>query len=445
MTGSTPAATSLPRTIGPFGLAATVINVIIGSSVFVFPAIVATALGAAGILSYLIAAFAMALIVLCLAESGTRITAAGGTYAYVEAAWGPFAAWVVGLLIYLGVQLIASAVVASVFVGSLAVVVPGLGAGVPRAAVLVLIFLTFALVNIRGGARLGAKVVEGVTVAKLLPLLVLVVAGLVAFTPAFVTWETTPPIQDLGRMAMRLLYLFAGVEAVLSVSGELRDPARTVPRGVLGGLAVVTIIYLGVQFAAQGILGPALPSHTQAPLADAAAAVLGTNGRNLLLLGAVISTLGFLSADMLASPRTLFAMGKAGRLPRVLATVHPRFGSPAVAIAVHAVIACVLAVIADFDTLTALASSALLLIYLLCCTATLRLQRLRVGEDQVTLRLPFGPLIPLAATALVIAMMTTLSGREILAVAFVVGIAAITFVVSRRRAGPADTPESGAP
>lgn len=69
-------------------------------------------------------------------------------------------------------------------------------------------------------------------------------------------------------MTMRLIYLFAGVEAVLAASGELRDPARIVPRGVLGGLGLATLIYLGTQFAAQGILGPALPSHTQAPLAD---------------------------------------------------------------------------------------------------------------------------------------------------------------------------------
>jgi len=423
----------LPRAIGAFGLAATVINVIIGSSIFVFPAIVGAALGAAGILAYLVAAVAMGLIVLCLTESGGRVTASGGTYAYVGAAFGPFAAWVVGLLMYVGVQMIASAVVASVFVGALSVLAPAVGAGVPRALALVAIYLAFATVNIRGGARLGARVVEGVTVAKLLPLLLLVGLGLVAFQPEHVRWETTPAIGELGRMAMRLLYLFGGVEAVLAISGELEDPSRTIPRGVLGGLGVATMIYLGVQFAAQGLLGASLGSHAQAPLADAAAVVLGVPGRNLLLLGAVIAPLGFLSADMLASPRTLFAMAQGGRLPRVLASVQPRFGSPAVAIAVHAAIACVLAIAADFDTLTALASSAMLLIYFLCCTATLVLQRRQVGEETLVFRLPLGPLVPIAATALVVGMMTTLAAREIVAVALVVGLAGVTYLPSRRR------------
>ncbi len=436
MTEPNPPAAGLARTIGPLGLAAAVINVIIGSSIFVFPAIVAGALGAAGMLAYLVAATAMGLIALCLAESGTRVTAAGGTYAYVEAAYGPFAAWVVGLLIYLGVQLIASAVVASVFVASLSVLVPGVAAGPARTTLLIAIYVVFASINIRGGARLGTRVVQGVTLAKLLPLLILVGVGLVAFQPDFVRWEGIPAIGDLARMAMRLIYLFAGVEAVLAVSGELRDPARTVPRGVLGGLGLATLIYLGTQFAAQGILGPALPSHTQAPLADAAAAVLGAPGRTLLLLGAVVSTLGFLSADMLASPRTLFAMGVARRLPRALATVHPRFGSPVVAIAFHAVVACTLAIVADFNTLTALASSALLLIYLLCCTATLVLQRRKVGDATVSFRLPFGPLIPLAGTALVLGMMTTLTAREVFAVGLVVAFAGAAYAISRRATRP---------
>jgi amino acid transporter len=429
---STPPPSGLARTIGPLGLAATVINVIIGSSVFVFPAIVAGALGAAGILGYLVAATAMALIVLCLAESASRVPVTGGTYGFVQAAYGPFVAWVVGLLIYLGVQLIASAVVASVFVSSLSVLVPTVREGLARAGVLVAIYITFAFVNVRGGAELGAKVIGWVTIAKLLPLVVLIGVGLVVFRPEFVRWDVTPSAAELGRMTMRLLYLFAGVEAVLSVSGELRDPSRTVPRGILAGLTVATVVYLGVQFAAQGVLGPALPSHTQAPLADAAGVALGPPGRTLLLLGAAISTLGFLSADMLASPRTLFAMGAAGRLPSRLAAVHPRFGSPAVAIVVHAMIACTLAIVADFDTLTTLASSALLVIYLLCCTATLVLQRRRVGDDLVSLRLPFGPTIPLAATGLVVSLMTTLTMREVLAVVLVVGLAGVAYLVTSK-------------
>jgi amino acid transporter len=124
-------------------------------------------------------------------------------------------------------------------------------------------------------------------------------------------------------------------------------------------------------------------------------------------------------------------MGTAGRLPRAVASVHPRFGSPAVAIAVHATAACTLAIIADFDLLTSLASSALLLIYLLCCLATMVLQRRGLGDNQEAFRLPFGPLVPLAATALVVGMMTTLTRQEVIAVLVVVVLAWLIYLRTR--------------
>ncbi len=188
----------LARTIGPFGLGASVINLIIGSSIFVFPATVAAALGAPGILAYVVAAALMGLIALCFAESGSRVTGTGGTYAYVETAFGPFTAWLVGLLIYLGVQLVATAVVGTVFIRSLSVLVPAVGQGLPRAVILVLTFATFALINIRGGARGGVRVVEVVTFAKLAPLILLGIVGLVAFRAEFVRWDVIPPAADIG-------------------------------------------------------------------------------------------------------------------------------------------------------------------------------------------------------------------------------------------------------
>jgi len=426
----------LARAIGVSGLAASVINVIIGSSIFVFPAIVAKGLGAAGISAYLVAALAMGLIALCFAESGSRVTAAGGSYAYVETAFGPLAAWIVGSLLYVGVQLVAAAVVSTVFVSSLSALVPALGGQVARAVFLVGLFTLFATVNIRGGARIGARVVEGITLAKLAPLAILIVAGVVAFHPEFVRWTTIPALGDVGRMAMRLLYLFAGVEGALAVSGEISNPSRTVPRGVLLGLGTCAFIYIGVQFAAQGLLGPELPAHVQTPVADAARVALGDIGRVLILIGAVISATGYASADMLASPRSLFAMGEAGRLPRALAAVHPRFGSPYIAIATHAVLACSLALVADFDTLTSLSSSALLAIYFICCAATIRLRYLGVGEELKPFRLPLGPVIPLLAIGIVSLLATTLARREIIALAVFLVLATGAFLVSRRRTEP---------
>ncbi|MBX6332720.1 MAG: APC family permease, partial [Gemmatimonadaceae bacterium] len=166
---------SLMRALGVRGLAATTFNVMIGTGIFVLPAVVAAAMGAAAPLAYLVCAAAMGLIVLCFAEAGSRVSLTGGPYAYVEVALGPFVGFLGGVLLWL-VALFASAAVASALVGSAAVFWPVLAHPLPRAALLVGVFALLTAVNVRG-VRQGTRLVEIVTVAKLLPLLLLVAAG----------------------------------------------------------------------------------------------------------------------------------------------------------------------------------------------------------------------------------------------------------------------------
>ena len=134
-----------------------------------------------------------------------------------------------------------------------------------------------------------------------------------------------------------LIFAFVGVEIALVPSGEVRDPARTVPRALFSALAITTTLYLLIQTVAQGLLGPSMATYATAPLAEAAARVLGQGGRLLVLLGAIVSMFGYVSGDMLGSPRALFAFGRDGVLPAALARVHPRFHTPYVAIVVYAV------------------------------------------------------------------------------------------------------------
>ena len=129
-------------------------------------------------------------------------------------------------------------------------------------------------------------------------------------------------------------------------------------------------------------------------------------------------------------------MAAAGRLPRQLAAVNRRFGSPAVAIVTHAVTAAALAIKADFNTLTTLASSALLLIYFMSAVGLIVLQRRKIGEDRVVFRLPGGPVIPLAATILVLGLIRALAWHEIVALLVAVAFAGITYVLSRLRRVP---------
>ena len=142
-----------------------------------------------------------------------------------------------------------------------------------------------------------------------------------------------------------------GIEIALAPSGEIRDPARTVPRAVFLALGLTTLIYLLLQLVAMAVLGPALASFADAPLAEVASRVLGPPGGTLILVGGSISMLGFLCGDALGTPRSLYAFARDGLLPAPLARLHPRFRTPWLAIIVYAVLAWALASIGSFGVL----------------------------------------------------------------------------------------------
>src|SRR5207244_7149349 len=174
-----------------------------------------------------------------------------------------------------------------------------------------------AVVNVRG-VSVGARLVEAITAAKLIPLVVFVVAGVWFVRGEYLAWPAFPAASDVGRTAIVLIFAFVGVEVALVPSGEVVDPPRTVPRALFLALAITTTLYLLVQGVAQGLLGPSMSTYAAAPLAEAASRVLGGAGRLLVLAGATISMFGYMSGDMLGSPRAFFALGRDGILPAAL-------------------------------------------------------------------------------------------------------------------------------
>jgi amino acid transporter len=425
-------------------LAANIVNTIVGSGIFVLPAVVAAILGPAAMIAYLICAALVALFGLCFAEVGSRVHVSGGAYAYVEAAFGPYVGFSAGLLLGCA-ELAASAAVATIFVGSLNALLPGGGGPVSRAALLILLYATLAIVNVRG-VRTGARLMELITAAKLVPLVLLIVAGMFVLHPSFLRWEGFPPIADVGRASLVLMFAFTGVEGPLTSSGEVSNPARTVPRAVLLGLSTVALLYAGLQIVSQGVLGPALASITDAPLGAVAERALGGPGRTLILVAAIVSTLGYVSGDMLATPRLLFAFARDGLLPARFGAVHARFRTPYVAIIAYAAAACVLAVSGSFRVLAVLSAVGILLVDLACCLAVLALRRddaRAVGESRngesgsAPFRVPGGPVVPLLASAVVVWLLTSARAVEFLAAAAVLVVAALLYWLRPRRGATA--------
>jgi len=288
----------------------------------------------------------------------------------------------------------------SAFVDQVGLLVPGTGQGLPRAAIIVAAVALLAFVNVRG-VRIGASVIEGAVVAKLLPLAVFLAVGVFFVQPAALAWPGWPAGDELGETVLLLIFAFVGIEVALVPSGEVRDPRRTVPRAIYLALGITTLLYLAIQAVAQGVLGAGMAEHAEAPLAAAASRFLGEGGRILVLAGGAISMFGYMCGDMLSSPRALYAFGRDGFLPRALARVHPSFHTPHVAIVVHGLLASALAISSTFRHLAILSNVAVLSLYFLCCAAALRLVARPAPNGERAFTLPGARVIPIAAMAVI--------------------------------------------
>lgn len=384
----------LSRELGTRQLAATIFNYTVGSGIFVLPAFAVLQLGTAAPLAYVACAIIIGLVVLCFAEAGSRVSATGGPYAYVEAALGPFVGFVAGCLV-LATGTSAAGAVASVVARSILSLVPDAPVWVTPLFILLLVSILVAI-NYRG-VKTGARVIEGITVAKLLPLLAFVGIGVFFIEPANLAWSAVPDMSAVLGTAGIVIFAFSGIEGSLIPSGEVKNPSKTVPRAAFIALGSATLLYLAIQFVALGIMGTDLANDRTTPLASAAGAIAGPTARTILVVGAVVSMFGYLSANVLSEPRGLFAFSRDGFLPRIFSSVHPQFHTPHVAILVYGVVVAIIALSGTYETLAVFANLAALSLYFLCAIAAYVLRKRDVRTDGDPFLAPGGALVPIAA------------------------------------------------
>jgi amino acid transporter len=427
----------LVRAIGVPGLTANIVNTTIGASIFTLPALVAQGLGAAAPIAFVVCAIAMTLFVTCFALAGSRVSLTGGLYAYAEVAFGRYVGFITGLFFYTTALLSVAAVV-SFFAGTVAELAPWLGGSAGRVAVMFAVYAVLAAINVRG-VRAGAGAVTIVTVAKLIPLLVFVVAGVFFIKPAAIAWPGLPGSKAIGDSVLLLMFAFFGIEVALIPSGEVKNPARTVPRAIYTALTITTALYILIQLVAQGTLGLRLADNTVSPLAEAAALFLGNFGRLLLLAGATISAFGFVASDILSSPRILFAFGRDGMLPRWFAHAHPRWRSPHVAILIYAAIAFLFSITSTFAALAIMANVAALLLYVICCAAAWELMRRDVRAESAPFTFVGSSFVPPLAILAIIWILAHATMREFVVngAVFLVGSALylVQLAIRRRASG----------
>jgi len=345
------------------------LNAVIGSGIYLFPGTLAQKLGPASILAWVATGALCLPLALAFAVLGAGEERTGGPLRYAERAFGRGASFVVGWSAWT-TSVISWAAVARAVSANAAPFWPLLSRNAPGLAVSSVIVIGLAWLNVRG-VKIGARVMVVLTLAKLVPLLIFLAAGLVHLDAR--RFEPVAPRGFGALPAMTLMTLFAyqGFEVVGVPSGEARDPRRAVPRAVLLSLLLPALVYTLVQVVYVGVGG----GDGAAPLAAAAERFLGPGGATLLALGGLVSTLGFNAGTALCAPRYLEALAEERLLPAVLAKPHPRYGTPATAIVVSAACTLVVGSLLDFEKLVDLAALAVLGQYVASSAALMRLDR----------------------------------------------------------------------
>jgi basic amino acid/polyamine antiporter, APA family len=426
-----PVAASTPtlrRELGKWDLTAIGVNQVIGGAVFALPASLAASSG--GWSPWMVAAVggASMLIALSFAEVASRFDGTGGPYLYTRAAFGRFAAFEVGWLMWF-TRSASWASVINVLSASLGFYWPSLTAGTPRMLLMTAIIVTLAAINIRG-IRQSSFVLNALTIGKIAPLLLFIAVGLFFIDTSALVPGPVPSMASLSASALLLIFAFGGYEVVPVPAGEARDPMRAVPFALVMTIVIVTAIMTLAQVVALGTL-PGLGA-SKTPLADAAARFLGTGGAALLTLAAVFSTTGNNMGQALSGSRNLFALAEQGDLPRFFGYVHPKFRTPMNAILVTSAVSLVLAVSGTFAATATVSAISRLLVYVATCASTIRLRNpaLAGAVRPATFTIPFGPLIPSAAILIALAIVAGASFAQLIGGAAAVVVGAVLYVVT---------------
>lgn len=362
-----------------FGLAV-IIGSTIGVGILRTPGLVAGHLQrpSAILVLWLVGGLYTLLGVVCLAELGTAVPQAGGYYVYARRAFGNWVGFGVGWtdwLTYCTVLAYVSLGLAE-FCG---VLLPALAGWVRPLAVGVLL----AMVALQwAGLQVSARFQEWTTAVKFLAFLALVVAAFL-HAPAGLGPQVAadaPGLTFTGLvLALQAIVIaYGGWQSALYFTEEDRDPARHLPRAMLGGVASVIAVYLLVNLALLRLLSIPELARSTLPGADAAAVVAGDRGRQIITVLSVVSLLPLLNAILMIGTRVLFAMGRDGLVPARTASVN-RGGTPDVATAVTTGVALLLIASGTFQNLIALASVFLAANYCACCLALLVLRRREPG------------------------------------------------------------------
>jgi amino acid transporter len=405
----------LQRQLGAGSLAINAINLTIGTGIFILPAYVAGYLGAMSFLAYIFCSFLMGLIMMCFAEMGSKETSTGGAYTMIEDAFGPLAGFLSNTLFWFGYSILSDAAILNVMSDMLGIWFPIFSVYWFRVIFIFVVIALFAIINIRG-VKSGIRMVIILTILKLTPLVLLVVIGMFNLKSENMVMTAFPDISTFGAACLLLFFAFQGSETALNISGEMKNPGKTIPRGILIGITGILVIYLLIQFVATGVLGAELALFLDAPLAEVAIRLVGPVGGTVLIAAGVISMYALIGGDIMATSRLPFAASQDGLLPKVLSKVHSTYKTPHIAIIAYCSVLFIVSISGGFKTLAILSSSAMLIIYLGVVLAMIKSRIKPDVSNPPMFKVPGGFLVPILSLIVLVWVLSYVPFNEYMAI-----------------------------
>lgn len=424
---------NLKREIGLLGLSSNIINTVIGAGIFVLPAVVAAGLGSASILAYVFCGILITLLMLCFAEVGSKITDTGGVYIYIEKTFGKYPGFLTATLMLLA-TLAGDAAIANAIVDIVFKLFPFFESEIIRILFFLFLFAGLGYLNVIG-LKKGVAFVKLITILKIAPLLLIIFIGFKDVVPTNLIWESTPSIQQIGAASLILFFAFTGAGSALSVSGEVRNPQKTIPRAILFSTFIIGIIYVLVQTVSQGVLGQSLPLFTENPLGEVANQIFGPVGFTLLTVGAAVSMFGSISSKVLSVPRILFAASKDNVIPiKMLSKIHSKYTTPYISIITYTGMCFLFASLGGFKQLAIISSASSLLISLAISIATIKLRRDKnFISDSKAFKIPGGYTVPILSVAVILWFLSNLSENKILGlILFILLLTLVYFLINSK-------------
>ena len=417
---------ALIRAIGRWALTAAVINSVIGSGVFGLPSTLTGFAGPWSPLTVLIAGVGILVIVLCFAEVASRFDEAGGPYLYTREAFGPAFGFQIGWL-HIWTRLLSAAAVLNVLSGYFAPLVPWTGTPIGRAVVMIFTMILITVTNVIG-VRQASWTINAFTIAKLLPLVLVIVLGLMQFDSSVVQTQTVAE-PKWTEAVLILMFGYGGFESGIVAGSESRNPKRDTAFALITAMLGITVIYCLIQLAVVGVLPNAADS--KAPIAETLRVLLGPIGLTLGSIAVIISVYGWLTGFSLMASRIFYSMSLRREFPASFSAVHPKFRTPHIAVIINSVIALALGLVSNFGQLATFGAISRLGIYISTCAALIALRK-KLGPPE-EFRTPGGLVLAVIGVAFGIWLLSTRRLDQAWFLPIVVLLGGLIWVVMRPR------------